>query len=464
MSAVVVIGGGITGLAAAHALVTQRTGVEVTLLERAPRVGGKILTERHDGITYEAGPDAFVARDPAIMQLCTDLELRDSLIPPSVFGAHIWSGGKMKALPPDWSFGLPTGAASLLGSDLLPVASRLRALWDLILPGKLQGEDISVGDLVRRRVGGQLLERVVDPLLAGSRAGNADDISVGAAMPQLDAIARSSSSLIRGLGGARKDSTLPEGPPPFLGIPGGMQHLVDALAGSLTGATVRTGAGAASIEPSPTSGYSVHLEDGARVRAQGVIIATPAYAAAALLESLDPEAARQLYRIQYASSAVAVLVYPGSNDKVPPTGSGFLVPSRDHKVLSACTWYSKKWPAAAAAAGRLVLRCFVGRSGRDASLALDDGNLISLIDGEIKEALGITEKLEGWKLYRWDRGLPHYRVGHRQLVEKVDAALAAHRGIAVAGAGYRGSGLPDCVRQGQEAALRIVDLLADADG
>jgi oxygen-dependent protoporphyrinogen oxidase len=464
VSAVVVIGGGITGLAAAHALANRRTDVEVTLLEREPRLGGKILTEQHDGITYEAGPDAFVARDPAILQLCTDLELRDSLIPPSVFGAHIWGGGKMRALPPGWSFGLPTSTASLLGSDLLPLASRLRALGDLILPGKLTGEDISVGDLIRRRVGGQLLERVVDPLLAGSRAGNAGDISLGSAMPQLDAIARGSSSVIRGLGRARRQGALPEGPPPFLGIPGGMQRLVDGLAGSLTGATLRTGAGAASIERSPTGGYAIHLEDGAMLNAQGVIIATPAYAAAALLESLDPEAARQLYRIQYASSAVAVLVYPGGNDTIPPTGSGFLVPSRDHKVLSACTWYSKKWPEAAGPAERLVLRCFVGRSGRDASLALDDGDLISLIDGEIKEALGITEKLEGWKLYRWDRGLPHYRVGHSQLVEKIDAALAAHQGIAVAGAGYRGSGLPDCVRQGREAAVRIVDLLTDADG
>jgi protoporphyrinogen/coproporphyrinogen III oxidase len=195
-----------------------------------------------------------------------------------------------------------------------------------------------------------------------------------------------------------------------------------------------------------------------------VVIATPAFAAAPILESLDPEAARHLYRIQYASSAVAVLVYPDAGENVPRSGSGFLVPSLDHKVLSACTWYSKKWPHATPADGRLVLRCFVGRSGREASLALDDDELVSLIDEEVKDALGLTEKVETWKLYRWERGLPHYRVGHRQLVETIEAALAAHPGIAVAGAGYRGSGLPDCVRQGYEAAARVTDLISDTDG
>jgi oxygen-dependent protoporphyrinogen oxidase len=464
VSSVVVVGGGITGLAAAHALVTQRTGLEVTLLEREPRLGGKIMTEHHDGMTLEAGPDAFVARDPGIVELCNELRLRDSLIPPGVFGAHIWSGGIMNALAPDWAFGLPSSSLSLLRSKLLPVGARFRALWDLVAPGKLTGDDISVGELVRRRVGGQVLERVVDPLLAGSRAGDADDISLAAAMPQLDSIARSSSSLIRGVGSARRHGTLPDGPPPFLGISGGMQRFVDRLTDALSGASVRMGAGAARIESSFTGGYAVHLDDGSTLKADGVVIATPAFAAAPILESLDPEAARHLYRIQYASSAVAVLVYPNGGESVPRNGSGFLVPSRDHRVLSACTWYSKKWPDAIPADGRLVLRCFVGRSGREAPLALDDDELISLIDGEIKEALGIGERVTTWKLYRWDRGLPHYRVGHRRVVESIDAALAAYPGIAVAGAAYRGSGLPDCVRQGREAAARVGELISNRDG
>ncbi|HEX3325484.1 MAG TPA: protoporphyrinogen oxidase [Actinomycetota bacterium] len=463
MSSVVVIGGGITGLAAAHTLASRGDDLEVTLVEGDARLGGKILTEHEDGITYEAGADAFVARDPAILQLCTDLGLHDDLIAPSVFGAHIWSGEKMKALPSDWAFGLPTGASSILGSDLLPVDTKIRALWDLVAPGKLTGDDISVGDLVRRRLGGQLLERVVDPLLGGSRAGTADDISLAAGMPPLDAVARSSASLTRGLGKAQREGELPEGPPPFLGLPGGMQRLVDSLAHSLPQVRMRTGTRAVSIEGGP-GGYSIQLDEGSALKADAAILAVPAYSAGDLIDAINPEAARQLYRIQYASSAVAVLVYAGGQEKLPRTGSGFLVPSRDHRTLTACTWYSTKWPGAAPGDPRLVLRCFVGRTDREASLALDDDDLIGLIEGEVKEALELTEALQTWKLYRWDRGLPHYRVGHLSLLEKIDTAVAATPGIELAGAAYRGSGLPDCVRQGRQAAARALAFVAASDG
>ncbi|MDP9223486.1 MAG: protoporphyrinogen oxidase [Actinomycetota bacterium] len=460
----VVIGGGITGLAAAHAVSRHADGLDVTLLEREPRLGGKILTEHHDGITYEAGADAFVARDPAILQLCDDLQLRDDLIPPDVFGAHIWSRGQLKSLPQDWPFGLPASTSSLLGSDLLPIGGRCRALWDLVAPGKVTGDDISIGELVRRRFGSELLERIVDPLLAGSRAGTPDDISLAAAVPQLNAVARRSSSIIRGLAQARRQGELPEGPPPFLGVFGGMQKLVQALAGSLTKANVRVGTEASRIDASESGGYRVHLADGSALEADAVIVATPAFAAADLLASLSPEAARQLYRIQYSSSAVAVMVYENGHDSIPSSGSGFLVPSRDHGVLSACTWFSKKWARAAPADGRLVVRGFVGREARDASLSFDDDDLIGLIDAEVRVALDLPAPVQTWKLYRWDRALPHYRVGHLQLVQRIHGAIAAHAGIQLAGAAYGGSGLPDCVRQGEEAAARALNFLADRHG
>jgi oxygen-dependent protoporphyrinogen oxidase len=455
----VVIGGGITGLAAAHALGRGGSDLDVTLLERDDRLGGKILTEKQDGLTFEGGADAFVARDSAILQLCDDLQLRSRLIAPDVFGAHIWSGGQMKMLPPDWAFGLPASVSSLMGTDLVSFGGRLRALWDLVAPGKLTGDDISVGELVRRRFGDELLEQTVDPLLAGSRAGTADDISLAAAMAPVDSVARGSASITRGLGAARREGKLPQGPPPFLGLPEGMQGLVDRLSQSLPPVAVRTGTEARRIATSGT-GYEVHLAHGKAIPADAVILATPAFAAAELLDALTPEAARQLYGIQYASVAVAVLAYEGGIGSVPASGSGFLVPSRDRRVLSACTWYSKKWRAAAPDDGGLVLRCFVGRSGRDASLALEDEDLIALIDAEVREAIGLQTPLETWRVYRWDRGLPHYRVGHLRLLEQITAAMAPHPGIVLAGAGYRGSGLPDCVRQGQEAAARAVNFVS----
>ncbi|MEA2505453.1 MAG: protoporphyrinogen/coproporphyrinogen oxidase [Actinomycetota bacterium] len=454
------VGGGVTGLAAAHAL-GRGGGIAVTLLERDDRVGGKVLTEHRDGVTFEAGADAFVAREAAILQLCDDLRLRSDLIAPDIFGAHIWTRDGMKRLPSDWAFGLPTTVSGLMGNDLVPLRARLRALGDLALPGRVAGEDISVGELVRRRFGGELLEQVVDPLLAGSRAGTADDISLAAAMPPLDAVARSSASIMRGLGAARREGKLSQGPPPFLGLPGGMQDFVDRLTESLQPATVRTGTEARHINPSGT-GYEIELGNGEMVPADAVIVATPSFVAAELLEAHNPEAARHLYRIQYASAAVAILVYDGGSESLPASGSGFLVSSRDHRVLSACTWYSKKWAGTAPGDGRLVLRCFVGRAGREASLALDDEDLVGLMDAEVREAIGLEAPLVTWKVFRWDRGLPHYRVGHLRLLEQVDTAMASQPGIALAGAAYRGSGLPDCVRQGEEAAVRAINFVSSS--
>jgi oxygen-dependent protoporphyrinogen oxidase len=280
-------------------------------------------------------------------------------------------------------------------------------------------------------------------------------------MPSLDAVARSSASVMRGLASARREGKLPQGPPPFLGLPGGMQGFVDRLTESLQPATIRTGAEVGRIIPS-AAGYEIQLGNDESVPADAVIVATPSFVAAQLLEALNPEAARHLYRIQYASVAVAVLIYHGGSDALPASGSGFLVPSRDRRVLSACTWYSKKWGRSAPADGRLVLRCFVGRSGRDASLALDDEDLIGLIDAEVRAAIGLEDALGTWKVFRWDRGLPHYSVGHLRLLEQVDAAMAPHPGIVLAGAAYRGSGLPDCVRQGEEAAACAVNFVSSS--
>jgi oxygen-dependent protoporphyrinogen oxidase len=243
-----------------------------------------------------------------------------------------------------------------------------------------------------------------------------------------------------------------------------MQQLVDELRSSLTSVDLRIGAEAARIETSQQRRYRVGITNGEAVHADAVIVGAPAFAAAELLTSLAPDTARSLAGIRYASSAVAVLVYDGGDVAIPGYGSGFLVPSGDHRVLSACTWFSKKWPHASARKERLVLRCFVGRAGDESILALDDDGLVDLIDNEVREALDMQSSLESWKLYRWNRGLPIYRVGHLRMLEELEASLERHPGIELAGAGYRGSGIPDCVRQGKEAAGRVLDLVTTMHG
>ena len=449
---VAVIGGGISGLVAAHR-VAQR-GHRVVLLEAAGRAGGKVLTEKLDGITIEAGPDSFLAREPWAVDLCKEVGLADQLVEPAIFGAQVWTPSGLRRLPPEFPFGLPSSPVAAMRSRVLSPLGALRASADLLTPGPLTGPDVSIGSFVRRRFGTEVLDRLVDPLVAGTRAGRADDVSLAAAAPQIDAMARSNRSVIMALRSARRRGSLGAGPPPFLALRGGMQKLVDRLVEELHGhGEVRTSTPVEELRRRPDGSYFVGLPFGDSIKADAVVIATPAYAAARLLKTLNPVAAAELRQISYASVVSIILVYD-STRHTWLEGSGMLVPSSANKTLAACSWYSKKWPHHAAD-GRLVIRCFVGRAAQEAATELPDEDLVAIVTRELDDAIGPPDRLLRSRVTRWDRGLPQYSVGHLDQVRRIEKALETTPGIALAGAAYRGSGLPDCIKTGDEAAQLV---------
>jgi oxygen-dependent protoporphyrinogen oxidase len=453
-AAVAVVGGGITGLAAARALAER--GVEVVLLEAGPRMGGKIVTETLGDLVVEGGPDSFLARDPAARLLCEAVGLGRDLVAPASFGAVIWSRGRLRRLPPGWPHGLPVSPWTAWRAGLLSPLGAARAAADLVLPGSLRGADVSVGAFIRRRFGRPTLEQLVDPLLAGTRAGDTGELSLAAALPTIDSLARRRRSVILGLREARRSGSLPAGPPPFLSVRGGLGRLVEHLVDDLEGrARLLLGARVTHIEAA-RGGFALRLDEGETIAAEGVVVAVPAYRASSVLASLSAPAAAGLAAIEHASVAVVTLLYPpGSFD--PPAGtSGMLVPSSEGRTLSACSWFSEKWPHAAPAGGEVVLRCFVGRSRRHPALSLPDDQLTERIAAELADALELESSPRSVSVARWDKGLPQYAVGHLERLREIEAALAKWPRVQLAGASYRGSGLPDCIRQGEAAAGRVL--------
>lgn len=450
MSRVAVVGGGITGLAAAHYL--AKSGAEIVVLESSGRLGGKVLTERHGGLTVEAGPDSFLDREPAAASLCRELGLGRDLVSPARFGALVWTGTKLAQLPAGFPHGIPSSPYRAWRSGLLSGRGALRACTDLFNPRPVSGPDLSLGAFVSHRFGSEVLENLVDPLLAGTRAGGAESLSLAAATPVIDSLARRNRSLIAGLRGPD-----PTGTPPFLAVDGGMDRLVERLAAVLgERAEVRTGAGVARVQSS-TKGFELKLAAGGTVEAQAVILAVPAFAAAALLAQLSPRAAARLATIQYASVASVTLVFPQGSWTPPEGTSGLLVSRAARATLAACSWTSHKWPETAPADGSLVMRCFAGRSGADPALQVPDDELARRLAADLRAAIGLDVSPVRSKVTRWERGLPQYAVGHLERVAAAERALEAYPGVTLAGAGYRGSGLPDCIRQGQEAAARVLE-------
>jgi len=441
---VAVVGGGISGLTAAYTLRERFPDRSVALIESAERLGGKLHTTSIDGIRIEAGADSFLARDEIVVDLCKQIGIAEELRAPAVFGAVVWTDAGPKRLPSGTVMGVPASIGAALGAEPLSLRGRLRALGDLVLPGPLRGPDVAVGHFIRKRFGAEVLERMVDPILAGTRAGDAGTLSLAACMPQIDLAARTRRSVIAGLRGAG-------GPPPFLAPDKGMGRLVEALSGALDGTEVMTGAAVLEVRPGERSGWRLALEGGG-VEARSVVVALPAGRAAEILAGMAPDAARELRGINHASVAAVTLVYPSGALSLPAGTSGFLVPSYTGRLLSAGTWWSLKWPGTGAG-DRTVVRAFIGRAGQDVALDEDDDELIERSAREIGRLVGTTSSPQHGRVHRWPEGLPQYEVGHADRVERIGRSLRNHRGLLLAGADYRGTGIPDCIRQGREAAL-----------
>jgi protoporphyrinogen/coproporphyrinogen III oxidase len=440
---VAVVGGGVTGLATAYYL--GRAGVSVTLVEAGDRLGGKIQTLELAGVPVEAGPDTFLARVPWAVDLCRELGLGDELVEPATGKAFLWTGGRLKPLPERHVLGVPTALRPLIRSEVLTPAGVARACLDLVLPRTNHGPDPSVSDVVRRRMGRQALERLVEPIVGGINAGRADTLSLAAtARPIAEGAARSR-SLVLGLRAAKPGP----GGPVFLGLAGGLGRLVDRLAEEVD--DVRLGTPVEEVVATE-GGYTLRGPD---VEAGAVVVTVPSFAAAGMLTSLSPAAAKLMAEIRHASVVTATLAYPPSAVPRPPEGAGMLVPRVEGRLITACTWSTSKWPALAAG-GMVLLRASAGRDGDERAMELPDAEVVRRLHDELAPLLDLRDRPEASLVSRWPRGFPQYDVGHHARVDAIEAALAADApGVFVAGAAYRGLGIAACVEQARRAARLV---------
>jgi protoporphyrinogen/coproporphyrinogen III oxidase len=457
---VAVVGAGITGLAAAYRLLhSMGEGVEVAVFEAGARPGGKISTTQVGGIPVEAGADSFVVRKPWAVDLCNELGLGEELVVPGAAGAYVWTDGRLTSFPPRSAFGIPSRIGDLLGWRGLPLAARLRAALDVYRPARRGQGDEALGRLLRRRLGAGAASVMVEPLLAGLHAGDPDRLSILATFPEIAEWERRHGSLIKGARAAVKASAEAGSGPMFATVWGGLDRMTGALAS-------RLGSGRLLLETPvlglrQEAGHHLLETTAGRFEAEAVVLAVPAFDASRLLSGLVPEASAELSAIPYSSTAVVILAYPeGTADRVPD-GTGYVTP-RGPAIVTACTWISRKWPTEDLGS-RAVLRCFVGRAGSEEALDLTDQELIDAVRAETEAVVPMGVRPEA-AVIRWPRGMPQYEVGHLDRVEGVRRALDRTPGIFVAGSAYGGVGIPDCIRQAEEAAGRVGAFLGATQG
>jgi len=453
---VVVVGGGVAGLTAAYRLTLAAGAPAVTVLEADPRAGGKLASARVGDLDLEAGADSFVARKPWAVDLCKELGLGRDLVPPGETGAWLWTEGGLVRMTRDAAFGIPGDIGDVLKWPGLSRGGRRRAARDLLIRTRRDRSDESLGALLRRRLGDEATDLAVAPLLAGLFAGDVDRLSTLATFPELQAWELGQGSLIRGSQAARRNARGAEAGPMFLKLKNGTATLTDRLAERLGPDIVRTGTRATAIEHAAGDGFEVHIADGERLPADAVIVATPAWAAADLLEGIAQPAAADLLDIPYASTAVVLLVYPeGSQPSLPP-GTGFVVP-RGRAPMTACTWLSSKWPREDYGT-RAVVRCYVGAAGEDDVVDAPDEDLVAACERHLAALMPLPEHAAHAGVVRWHRSMPQYEVGHLERVARIRSGLPA--GIVVTGSAYDGVGIPDCVRAAGEAAEQVAEHLA----
>ncbi len=444
---VVVVGGGIAGLSAALEARRLRPDAEVVVLEASSRLGGKVAVSEVGGVAIDEGADSMLTRVPDGLALARGAGVEQDLVAPAAGAASVWSRGALRPLPTGTLLGLPTDLAALARSELLSSRGLLRVPLDLAMPGGPVEEDVSVGALVRRRFGPEVVERLVDPLLGGVYAGRADLLSMRATLPQLvPHVARHRSLLLAAR--AARAATPPTDGPLFASLPGGLGRLPAAVA-SAARADVRLGTTVRGIARTP-DGWALTTGSAAspqRLHADAVVVAAPGPAAARLLGDVAPAAAVEIASLEYASVAIVTLVLDGPT---PGSGSGYLVPAVEGRTTKAVTFTSRKW--AYLSGGPAVVRASVGRFGEAADLQRPDAELVDAVLSELGQAVGPLPRVADSRVVRWGGGLPQYAVGHLDRVRRVREDVGRHPGLAVAGAAYDGVGVPACARSGREAA------------
>jgi len=458
----VIVGGGITGLAAAHRAVElareQSSELELTLVEARDRLGGTIATERTGGFLVESGPDSFLTEKPWALALCRRLGVEHRLVRTDdrFRKVFVWRAGRLHALPDGFQLLAPTKLGPFVRSSLFSWPGKLRMALDLVKPRGTR-DDESLGAFVRRRLGREALERVAQPLVAGIYTADPDDLSLTATMPRFSELERRERSIILALWRANR-RVLQTGTSGarwslFVTFQNGMEEMVTSIASRLPPGAVLLKQRVDGIERSGER-WRVVGGLGPAFEADHVIVAAESYTASRLLRYVDPALATLLGEIPYASSATVSLGYHRADVPHPLDGFGMVVPQTERRCVFACTFSSVKYPGRAPE-GHVLLRCFVGGALNEGILESEDSTLLGVARAELREALGIAAEPVLSRVARWTKAMPQYHVGHAGRVETIERCAAALPGLHLAGGAYRGVGIADCVRSGEAAAERV---------
>jgi oxygen-dependent protoporphyrinogen oxidase len=454
-----IVGGGISGLAAAWAGMQQ--GADVVVLEAGDAPGGKLRTSPVAGIGLDEGADAFLARVPEAVELCEELGLGAELVSPATGTAYVWSKGALRRLPSEQLLGVPTDLDAVAASGILSAAGVERARADLTAPDDRPEGDEAIGALVRRRLGDEVLDRLVAPLLGGVWAGDCDRLSLRVAATTLAAARDRDASLVRSAAALRTEARVDGSAdrPVFLAPRGGMARLVAALVERLV-ERLRCGAPVIGLEPNGagwrltagrTGGSAAHRHPA--VLANRVVLATPAYVTAPLLTAVAPDVAAFLAGIDYASVALTALVVPRDGIEHPLDGSGYLVPQSSGRLLTACSWMTSKWAHLGVAPSTAILRASAGRVGDERGLRLSDDELVVALLRDLRDTMGLRAEPTDVRVSRWERSFPQPRPGHLDALATAERALTDRApGLALTGAWALGVGIPACIRGARRAA------------
>lgn len=472
MPKIIIIGGGIAGLAAAVHLKAGAKAhgktVDVLLLEKNGRIGGKILTERHDKYLIEGGPDSFLPEKVWSVNLAKHLGLGPEMLPSNdeFKGTFIYSNNELHSLPEGVMLMVPTSFWPMAKSHLISWPGKIRMGMEVFVPKRKFIEDESLASFVTRRLGRECLEKIAEPLVAGIHTSNPDNMSVLATFPRFVQMERNSGSLILGMLSAMKKrphATL-SGPPPkpgapkmtyFMSFKNGMQTLSRACADYIGRDSIRLGAAAKAVEPRGR-GYSVILENGEALEADNVMIGTAAYDAAEMVKGFDATLAAQMGKIEWSSSATVSIAFRKEDINVPLKGFGFIVPRVEGRRVNAATYSSIKW-SFRAPDDVVLIRVFIGGGHHEELVQdLDDSGMVRMVLEELDTILGLKANAQFSKVYRWFKGMPKYTVGHLDRITLLDRMLSTHPGLHLIGCSYKGIGIGDCVHEAQIAAEKIL--------
>ena len=465
MKRIAIIGGGISGLSAAYSLEKIRkgiSGVEYSLFEAAPRLGGVLVSEHVDGCLVEAGPDSFLTEKPWAAQLCRELGLGDEIIGSNDAQrkTYIVVKNRLIEMPDGLMFMVPTKILPTVFTPLFSWGAKVRMTQELLHPPKTHEGDESVADLVRRHFGQEMVDRLADPLLSGVYGGDSANLSARAVLPRFVELEKQYGSLSRGMLAARKKMAERmkgrPAPPLFSSLKNGMQQLVDALLGQLNPAALHTSASVERV--SYTDERWAIFVNGRPERFDGVIFATPAHAVSQLLSTAATELAAELGGISYSSSITTTLIYDRATLAGKDKGFGFLVPRTEGRRMLACTFVHNKFPHRAPE-NRGIVRAFLGGLRDQSVLGLTDEQVLSTVKRELREIAGISGEPRDFRIYRWNRAMAQPAPGHLERLARIEQLRRRFPGLALAGNAYTGIGVPDCVRTGTEAANEVARMV-----